>query len=119
MMETAVNPTNGAGGGTNNEPLVMGALSNYKDIDRCMSETAHFDEMSSFMSLFDGDSGERVISPSDSYENAVNGPLPQLLGNHLRNQMGLVSGQMQRYENHHEHFSDAGADAYNNFHHSN
>lgn len=60
-----------------------GQLSNYNDIDRCMSETAHFDEMSSFMSLFDEDGSGRVISPTDSYDNsggAGGGHVPPLIG---------------------------------------
>ena len=50
MIETASKPISALG---------AGPLSNYNDIDRCMSETAHFDEMSSFMSLFDEDGSGR------------------------------------------------------------
>lgn len=75
MIETANKPMSA---------LAAGPLSNYNDIDRCMSETAHFDEMSSFMSLFDEDGSGRVISPTDSYDNSggagVGSGMPPLLG---------------------------------------
>ena len=57
---------------TANQP--MRPLSNYNDMDRCMSETAHLDEMSSFMSLFDDEGSGRMISPEDSYDKITGEP---------------------------------------------
>ena len=57
---------------TANQP--MRPLSNYNEMDRCMSETAHLDDMSSFMSLFDEEGSGRMISPEDSYDNITGEP---------------------------------------------
>ena len=51
----------------------MGVLSNYnEEMDRCMSEAVHFDELSSFMSFYNEDCGseqQNMISPTDSHDN--------------------------------------------------
>ena len=59
---------------TANQPHPMRPLSNYNDMDRCMSETAHLDDMSSFMSLFDDEGSGRMISPEDSYNKITGEP---------------------------------------------
>ena len=48
--------------------LSCGVLSNYNDVDRCMSEVQDFDEHSDFMTLFDEEGNGASISPANSLD---------------------------------------------------